>query len=1023
MPPKFNVGDEVQSVNDPSRIGTVVEICEIHAGIQYYRVNFGSGKRPVIGEVDLRQFVSTGTPGENLSQGKIDGYQEFQRLMTHQRLIRDYPLRNNIYAFNASRTRFYPYQFKPLLKFLDSPKHRMLIADEVGLGKTIEAGLILTELKARQTVQRVLVVCPANLTEKWKFELKKRFGEEFEILNARRFMNFLHSYEESPYVSLNGIISLESIRQQRILETLEALSPSFDLVIVDEAHHMRNFGRKQRKVGVLLSPGADAMLLLTATPIHLGNENLFSLLNILDNEEFPDLYTVDYRFRENEPIVRTQICMGQIPPNTEEAQKLIKEFSKSPFAKKRPQLSEISDKLNTLANNEVKKEQSRRLTLDIQRDLAELNLLGHIFNRTKKRDVELNMGVRRVFPLKITLTDIEKIFYEAVTDYVREESSRRTDANYIEKWILHMPQRRMASSMPAMVEHYRKHFGLSKDDLSEDHELIDESADDIQSDKFEFQSAEERLRSIIDVWPSNGFDSKYHEFIKILKELRKKEGRLKVMVFAFFKGTLNYIHRRLAEDGFGSVIISGDVPPALRIEIIEKFREKPELEILLSSKVGSEGLDFQFCNIMFNYDLPWNPMEVEQRIGRLDRIGQESKTIRIYNFWIKDTIEERILNRLYLRIGIFEKSIGELEMIIGDELSTLERDILSKKLSPKEEEKLIERKVQAIERRSKELFNLEKKSAEFIGTDQFFDEEIQKIKLHRRYITCEQMRRFFVDFIRTNCPRTHLSYDPKTNKGKLKPDERMRSLLSTHDRTGETIRFLNIIGDEISITFDSQTAFDNPNIEFINVLHPLTQAISKFYSEESAIQSNVHHVVLKTNKLSPDFYIYFIFRLRVRSARSRNTLEMIILDQNLKVPISDEDIEIIFGEMVEKGEDLKGRAYELDKLWTQRACQEAEKIFLKRIAGIRGEAARNNDVFINLRLESIESSYGKNLKMKRGLLEKAERDKKKERYIRMLKGSIRNLEFELKEKKRGLENQRKIEVEYDEIAAGILEAI
>jgi len=1021
MSPKFRIGDEVQSVSDPSRIGTVVEICEIHAGIQYYRVNFGAGKRPVIGEVDLRSFVPTDTPSENLSQGKIDGYQEFQRLMTHQRLIRDYPLRNNIYAFNASRTRFYPYQFKPLLKFLDSPKHRMLIADEVGLGKTIEAGLILTELKARQTVQRVLVVCPANLTEKWKFELEKRFGEEFEILNAQRLMNFLQSYEESPYVSLNGIISLESIRQQRILETLEALSPSLDLVIVDEAHHMRNFGRKQRKAGKLLSPGADAMLLLTATPIHLGNENLFSLLNILDDEEFPDLYTVDYRFRENEPIVHTQICMGQIPPNTDDAKELIQEFSKSPFAKKRPQLSEISDKLNTLANNELKKEQSRRLTLDIQRDLAELNLFGHIFNRTKKREVQTNMSVRKAFALRIQLTDIEKKFYEAVTDYVRDESSRRTDANYIERWILHMPQRRMASSMPAMVEHYRKHFGLSKGDLSEDHELIDESVDDIQNDKFEFQSAEERLRSIIEVWPSDGFDSKYNEFIKILKELSKKEGRLKVMVFAFFKGTLNYIHRRLTEDGFKSVIISGDVHPDVRVEIIKNFREKPEIEILLSSKVGSEGLDFQFCNIMFNYDLPWNPMEVEQRIGRLDRIGQESKIIRIYNFWIKDTIEERILNRLYLRIGIFEKSIGELEMIIGDELSTLERDILSKKLSPKEEEKLIEQKVQVIERRSKELFNLEKKSAEFIGTDQFFDEEIQKIKLHRRYITCEQMRRFFVDFIRTNCPRTHLSYDPKTNEGKLKPDERMRSLLSTHDKTGETIRFLNIIGDEISITFDSQTAFENPNIEFINVLHPLTQAISKFYSEESAIQSNVHHVVLKTDKLSPGFYIYFIFRLRVRSARSRNTLEMIILDQNLKVPVSDEDMEIIFGEMAEKGEDLKGRAYELDKLWAQRACQRAEKMFLKRIAKIRDEAARNNDAFINLRLESLERSYGKNLKMKRDLLEKAERDKKKERYIRMLKGSIRNLEFELKEKKKGLESQRKIEVEYDEIAAGILE--
>ena len=219
MSPKFKIGDEVQSISDPSRIGTVVEVCEVHAGIQYYRVNFGAGRRPVIGEVDLRPYIPSSTPSINLSQGKIDGYQEFQRLMTFQRLLRDYPLRNNIYAFNASRTRFFPFQFKPLLKFLDSPEHRMLIADEVGLGKTIEAGLILTELKARQNVQRVLVVCPASLTEKWRLELKQRFGEDFEILNAQKFMNFLESYEEFPYVSLSGIISLESIRQQRILFT------------------------------------------------------------------------------------------------------------------------------------------------------------------------------------------------------------------------------------------------------------------------------------------------------------------------------------------------------------------------------------------------------------------------------------------------------------------------------------------------------------------------------------------------------------------------------------------------------------------------------------------------------------------------------------------------------------------------------------------------------------------------------------------------------------------------------------
>jgi SNF2 family DNA or RNA helicase len=130
-----------------------------------------------------------------LVSGKIDGYREFQRLMTCQRLIRDVPLDKNIYAFNASKTRFYPYQFKPLLKFLNSARHRLLIADEVGLGKTIEAGLILTEIRARQTTYRTLVVCPASLTQKWQSELDKRFGEKLEILTAKRFADFLLNME------------------------------------------------------------------------------------------------------------------------------------------------------------------------------------------------------------------------------------------------------------------------------------------------------------------------------------------------------------------------------------------------------------------------------------------------------------------------------------------------------------------------------------------------------------------------------------------------------------------------------------------------------------------------------------------------------------------------------------------------------------------------------------------------------------------------------------------------------------
>ena len=149
-------------------------------------------------------------------------------------------------------------------------------------------------------------------------------------------------------------------------------------------------------------------------------------------------------------------------------------------------------------------------------------------------------------------------------------------------------------------------------------------------------------------------------------------------------------------------------------------------------------------------------MEVEQRIGRLDRIGQASEVIRIYNFWIENTIEERILARLYERIGIFEKSVGELEMILGDELGSFESDMLSKSLSKEERIKLIDQKAIAIEKRLTSLKELESEAAQFIGTDQFFNEEVKLIGQRRRYVTGEQLRKFIVDFLKHECPNPRL---------------------------------------------------------------------------------------------------------------------------------------------------------------------------------------------------------------------------------------------------------------------------
>jgi superfamily II DNA or RNA helicase len=1004
---KFKIGDEIQCISDLGRIGTVVEIGEIHAGIQWYRVNLGAAGRPKMPETDIRPFVSFKSPQENLIKHKLDGYQEFQRLITFQRLLREHPLQNIFSGFNASRIQFYPYQFKPLYKFLNSPKRRLLIADEVGLGKTIEAGLILTELRARQTLQKVLVVCPANLCEKWQMELRGKFDEKFKILTAKEFINLLQRFEEpSQNSAINGIISLESIRTKKMLKHLEGLGAFFDLVIVDEAHHMRNFKCNSHKVGILLNRRADAMLLLTATPIHLGSKNLFSLLNILDPVKFPDLPTLDKHIRENKPIVDAQICVEQIPPKIKKAEKLLRNVSGNSFINTRHIYAELMENFKNLKLTSKNGNKKRSLILQIQRGLAELNLIGDIFTRSKKKEVLPQRAVRKAFRIELSFNQTEKSFYDAVTNYVLTESKQNTG---IQHWKLIMTQRRIASCLPVMVENYERHFNSNKNDSS---------------------YPERKLLAILKKWPKDAPDSKYNEFLKMLKSLKKKEGNLKIIVFAFFKDTLLYLKNRLTKDGFLCDIISGDVKPADRIAIVNKFRAEPSFEILLSSEVGSEGLDFQFCHTLFNYDLPWNPMEIEQRIGRIDRIGQKSSVIRIYNFWVKGTIEKRILDKLYERIGVFKQSIGELESILGDELRSFERDMLGKKLTREEEKRLIKQKWMAIKYREKESERLKEHSAEFIGTDQFFNLEVDRIKRRCQFITSGQMRKFITDFIKDNCPNSIFKYCQNRNLGYLYPDSVLGEIIKNNGISEKLLRFLANLDAETPITFDPQTAFDHPDYEFINVHHPLTRSIVKYYSESDKLNSNAHYVALKTNNLKKGLYTYFIFRLRIHAAVGGDTLQMVILDQNLNCVCNGEDAEIVLGEIIEKGKDTRDADYKIRSIPTpKKAYKRASKIFLKRVADIRKEIKKNNDVFIDRRLQNLSTFCGNHNmsviipRFKAVANDTALKNKEKENYIRILRGNMRIPGLEFEEKVRNLKKQRKLQLEYEDVSAGILKII
>jgi ATP-dependent helicase HepA len=1016
----FTPNQKVQLANDTTKVGMVEALGPLHSGIQYYKVFWGGevGTRTV-GELDLVPHTDQRSPHQLLEAGRLAGYPEFQRLITLQRLVREEPLRNNIYAFNASRTRFFPYQFKPLLKFLESGRHRLLICDEVGLGKTIEAGLILLELRARQSLRLVLVICPANLRHKWRLELKHRFGEDFAIMGAKEFRGFLEEYRERPdRVSLSGIVSLETVRTQSVAAQLEELDVAFDLVIVDEAHHLRNFGTAQRNAAEVVVRPAQSVVMLTATPVHLGQQNLFSLLNLLDEEDFPDQESSQQRFTDNEFIVQAQSAIARTEPDLDSALSFLEQAQGSRWLERRPLLRGIRDKIALIRNRTVNGKTGSILEiLDIQRDLADLNLLGHILTRTRKRDVHEHVAIRRAQSREIAFSPQEQDFYDTVTELIRKENEQREEGAVISRWRLNTPQRRMASSLQGMVEYYREHFRGAASQPDEEDDLDWEPGDAVE--ELSEGALRRRLYKLVEQWPPDGPDGKYDALRDLLSRLGHSDRTPKVLIFATFKHTLRYIHRRLRADGFQSVLISGDTPMDERPEAIRRFREDENVGVLLSSRVGSEGLDFQFCSTMVNYDLPWNPMEVEQRIGRLDRIGQTAPSILIVNLWTLGTIEERILRRLYDRIGIFERSIGDLEAILGDVTQELQEQLLRATLNPEEAEAALERSVRVVQDRRAQLEKLEQSAARFVGADAFFDNEVAAIRSNRRFVTGEQLRRFLSDFLSYSAPGTRLEYDSAAKTGFLAPDEALRDFMRRSGRIGDLLNIAGAVGDRVAITFDAETAYQRPGVEFLSVVHPLIIAIAEHLHSGEAIGS-AHHVALDTAALSEGFYFYFVYRIRIRAARSYAILEAVVLDSKLDCVLRAEEAERLLGEMVESGRS-PDFPVEFEAGIVSRAVQIGEETLLTHLSKLKAAESVANEAFVEQRLASLRAFYEKAIRKKKELLDRGVADGRQERYLRMLRGHATRLESEFQLKAAELDNLRVVTTEHEPIAAGILE--
>lgn len=549
---------------------------------------------------------------------------------------------NTLFSFRATRTTFRPYQFKPVLKLLQTGKARLLIADEVGLGKTIEAGLIWTELEARQEADRVLVVCPSSLLGKWKEEMEDRFGFELTELSREGLDGFLEKHMTNRLPRRHAYLcSLERLRSWNGLDELRTLPPEFDLVIVDEAHSMRNSDTKSYALGTELAEWAASLVFLTATPINLHQQDLLNLLELLAPEDFGDLQDLALRLEPNAIINAVSAGLTEPGASGPALNARLAELHTTTLGRSLTRRPDFALLAGLLAQDEL----APRDIVQAKRYLADLNTLSTVITRTKKVEVDDRKAKRTEDRQEIHWTQAEKDFY---AHYLRWCNDRARQIGMPLYFAMQMPLRLASACLPmarrAVLD--PESFGnLSDADSGTLSERLEPHPELVQA----------ALRLPDDV------DTKFVALSRVLHDLNS-QGR-QALLFTHSRPTLAYLAGRLGED-FRVAVMHGGVSREDRRRIMAQFRAGG-YDFVLANRVASEGLDFEFCSAVINYDLPWNPMEIEQRIGRIDRIGQKEEAILVVNFVNESTIDERILTRLLDRIEIFESSIGALEPIIS----------------------------------------------------------------------------------------------------------------------------------------------------------------------------------------------------------------------------------------------------------------------------------------------------------------------------------------------------------------------
>ncbi|MBI9050767.1 MAG: DEAD/DEAH box helicase [Anaerolineaceae bacterium] len=1031
---QYTIGQVVYLKADSSRQGAIIEVLPPISGRDRYRVFHELG--------EIREYLEEqllAVPAQDFKDHLFDALQsgnglpldEFQARLTASRLID--PQIDQLYSLFASRIQYIPFQFKPLLRFLRADQPRLLIADEVGVGKTIEAGLILKEMQARQRVQNVLVLCPKALVHKWREEMR-RFDEDFKVLTAETLRYCLNETEMDgvwPTHYSRAIVHLELFRQVQYLEGVRARSkivpglkmlqppPKFDLLIVDEAHHLRNPGTLTHELAGFLCENSQAVLFLSATPVHVGSVNLYHLLNLLRPELFTDRQVFDQIVEPNRFVTAAMRSIRTRQPEDGwqlEASRFLNAIQETAWGaeviQSHPIYVEWQGRLSE-ARALLEHERIRCL-----RDLEEIHSLSHIINRTRRRDIG-KFTIREPHTVSVPFTPQQQEFFDALIEY-RKMTMLTLYKPAIVEMISITLQRQAASCLPAMIpmlDTFLRTGKFSSSSISDDVEI--EAEEDALTPSILERT--EALRFL--AMNNSASDPKFEVLLKLISETIRSEGKKKILLFSYFIHTLTYLKEKLELLGFRIKMIYGKTPEMERQEIRSRFRapyeDEDAIDVLLSSEVGCEGLDYEFCDRMINYDIPWNPMRIEQRIGRIDRFGQTSDKVLIYNFITPGTIEERIFFRCYERLGIFSDTIGDLEEVLGDVMEDLTNIALDTDLTPQQAEDKARQVADNLIRLVEEEHRLEEESSSLLGINQSFTADVDTLIDQGRFVSASDLIRMVEFYVALPEIGGKLTRDEKNEKlFRLRLKKESRIYLSEWfqqegfmDRT--TLAFKRWLqGGEpiLTLTFDQQLALEDRKLAFITPVHPLIRTTVAHLRERTAPLVSTFSIneaqVAEGNYLFMNELWEFIgIRSEVRMVTACWSIEL------------DQPEEILAERIIGKISDASQiKLSEENQNYESRFLKLEESLQRKREELLEKHIERN-EYLINRKIAGLKAWF--EIRMKKldfeipGIID--------ERILRMKAAERNNIQIDFEQKMKSFDKNRYADITTRRIAAGIVE--